>query len=61
MTKKISSFDHKEFEQKVEKLLIFLQIPYKNLSLYIQSFIHKSVLNEKSTNFTSSNERLEFF
>lgn len=61
MTKKNSSLDHKDFEQKVEKLLIFLQIPYKNLSLYIQSFVHKSVLNEKSTKFTSSNERLEFF
>lgn len=61
MTKKNNSFDHKDFEQKVEKLLIFLQIPYKNLSLYIQAFIHKSILNEKSTNFSESNERLEFF
>ncbi|MDD2565306.1 MAG: ribonuclease III [Candidatus Gracilibacteria bacterium] len=61
MTKKNPSLDHKDFEQKVEKLLIFLQIPYNNLSLYIQSFVHKSVLNEKSTSFTSSNERLEFF
>ncbi len=60
MIKKIP-FNHKEFEQKVESLLIFLQIPYKNITLYIESFVHKSVLNEKSTNFLSSNERLEFF
>jgi len=60
MTKK-NSFDHKDFEQKVEQLLSFLQIPYKNTSLYIQAFIHKSILNEKSTSFSQSNERLEFF
>lgn len=61
MTKKNQTFDHKEFEQKVESLLSFLQIPYKDLTLYIQAFIHKSILNEKTTNFTNSNERLEFF
>lgn len=61
MTKKNYTFDHKEFEQKIEQLLSFLQIPYKDLSLYIQAFIHKSILNEKTTNFTASNERLEFF
>lgn len=61
MNKKSSSFDHKEFEKKIESLLTFLQVPYKNISLYINAFIHKSVLNERSTDFVSSNERLEFF
>ena len=61
MGKKHTSLDHKEFEQKVESLLRFLQIPYKDLSLYAKSFVHKSVLNEKSTKFIDSNERLEFF
>lgn len=61
MTNKQISFSHKEFEQKVDTLLSFLQIPYKNISLYVQSFVHKSILNEKITNFQESNERLEFF
>lgn len=61
MSKKNPVFDHKLFEQKIEQFLIFLQIPYKNIDLFVQSFIHKSVLNEKSTKFIQSNERLEFF
>lgn len=61
MGKKIVAFSHKEFEKKVETILNFLQVPYKNISLYIEAFVHKSVLNEKSTQFKKSNERLEFF
>lgn len=56
-----SLFDHKGFEKKVEDLLHFLQVPYSNLALFCQAFIHKSILNERSTTFTQSNERLEFF
>ncbi len=60
MTRNIK-FDHKEFQEKLEKFLKLLKIPYKNISLYIQAFVHKSILNEKTTDFNESNERLEFF
>lgn len=61
MNRKVQRFNHKEFEQKVEELLSFLQIPYNDISIYIKSFVHKSVLNEKTTSYNESNERLEFF
>ena len=61
MSKKILPFDNNEFEDRVIKLLLDLQIPYNNLTLYIQSFVHRSILNEKTSLFTESNERLEFF
>lgn len=61
MNKKINYIDSKELEKNVEELLGFLQIPYKNINLYTQSFVHKSILNEQWNKFTQSNERLEFF
>ncbi|MDD2487424.1 MAG: ribonuclease III [Candidatus Gracilibacteria bacterium] len=61
MIKKNSRFDYDEFKDSVTKLLSDLEIPYNDILLYIQSFVHKSVLNEKSTQFKESNERLEFF
>lgn len=37
-----------------------LGIPYKQIEPYLQSFVHRSVLNERLTQFSASNERLEF-
>jgi dsRNA-specific ribonuclease len=54
-------FDHREFQEKIENFLSLLKIPYKNISYYIQAFVHRSILNEKTTDFTENNERLEFF
>lgn len=61
MIKKSLKYDYDEFEERVKSLLLDLQIPYKNITQYINSFIHKSILNEKISTFTESNERLEFF
>lgn len=58
---KKNSFNYDEFKDRVTTLLLDLKIPYKDISLYIKSFVHKSILNEKSTQFSESNERLEFF
>ncbi len=54
-------FNHKEFQEKLEILLDFLEIPYKNILHYIQAFVHRSILNEKISDFKQNNERLEFF
>lgn len=61
MIKKNIVFNNDEFEDRVKNLLLNLQIPYKNISLYTKSFVHKSILNEKSSIFDESNERIEFF
>ena len=37
-----------------------LQVPYREISLYLQAFVHRSVLNERITRFVEHNERLEF-
>lgn len=46
--------------QKVDKLLWKLDINYKNISLYILSFIHRSIVNERQDFAPEHNERLEF-
>lgn len=46
--------------EKVEKLLLNLDIQAKNISHYILAFIHRSVVNEKPDYAPEHNERLEF-
>lgn len=46
--------------EKFEKLLIKLEIDYKEISHYILAFIHRSVVNEKPDYAPEHNERLEF-
>lgn len=53
-------FIKEDFELKIAWLLINLDIEYRNINHYIQSFIHRSVLNENIWDFKESNERLEF-
>ncbi len=60
MSKKLERLDHKAFEEKVKILLDSLGIPCRNISPYTLAFVHRSVLNERTTHFSESNERLEF-
>lgn len=53
-------YDRREFESKVSAFLTSLQILPKNIELYYLACIHRSVLNEATSGYTSSNERLEF-
>jgi len=46
--------------EKFEKLLEILNIKYKDISLYILAFIHRSVVNEMPDYAPKHNERLEF-
>jgi len=46
--------------EKFEKLLLSLDIKYKNISHYILAFIHRSVVNERANYAPEHNERLEF-
>ena len=46
--------------EKLEKLLLDLDINYKNISHYILAFIHRSVVNERPDYAPEHNERLEF-
>ncbi len=46
--------------QKVSKLLYDLEIDFKNISHYILSFVHRSIVNEKPDYTPEHNERLEF-
>ena len=61
MNRKRISFDHPAFEKKVKELLEHLSIPYVRIDDYVSAFVHKSILNENSSHFNESNERLEFF
>jgi dsRNA-specific ribonuclease len=58
--KKVNKLDVKEFEERIKDFLYSFEIPYKNIDNYILAFIHRSVLNENISDFTESNERLEF-
>ncbi len=53
-------YDRPEFESKVRELLTSLQILPNNIELFYLSCIHRSVLNEASSGYSESNERLEF-
>jgi ribonuclease-3 len=46
--------------EKVSKLLDTLWLEFKDISLYILAFIHRSVVNEKPDFAPEHNERLEF-
>jgi dsRNA-specific ribonuclease len=46
--------------EKVSKLLKKLELKYKNISIYILAFIHRSIVNEKPDFTPNHNERLEF-
>lgn len=52
--------DNKVYEEKIEKLLNSIEIPFKNIGHYCLAFVHRSVLNENIWDFKESNERLEF-
>ncbi|MDD2515713.1 MAG: ribonuclease III [Candidatus Gracilibacteria bacterium] len=52
--------DNKVYEEKIEKLLNSIEIPFKNIGHYCLAFVHRSVLNENIGDFKESNERLEF-
>ena len=56
--KRSNRFDMVAFEEKVEGLLVSLEIPYKDKANYCIAFFHRSVLNE--LNLPESNERVEF-
>jgi ribonuclease III len=58
MSKRSNRFNQLAFEEKVEGLLLSLEIPYKRRSSYILAFFRRSVLNE--LDFPQSNERLEY-
>ena len=58
MSKRSNRFDPLAFEEKVENLLLSLEIPYRRRSSYVLAFLHRSVLNE--LDFKESNERLEY-
>ncbi|MDD3646027.1 MAG: ribonuclease III [Candidatus Gracilibacteria bacterium] len=58
VTKKAIESDY-EIE-KVSKLLIELGIDFKNISIYILAFIHRSIVNERNDYTPEHNERLEF-
>lgn len=58
VTKKAIESDY-EIE-KVSKLLIELWIDFKNISIYILAFIHRSIVNERNDYTPEHNERLEF-
>ncbi len=53
-------YDRLEFETRVRELLSSLQILPNNPDTLFLAFIHRSVLNEASFGYESSNERLEY-
>jgi ribonuclease-3 len=46
--------------EQIKKLLKNLEIPYKNINLYLEAFTHRSFLNENKREKINNNERLEF-
>ncbi len=60
MSKTSLRFDREEFEAKVKKILLSLEIPANSINNYALAFVHRSVLNEERSGFLESNERLEF-
>ncbi len=56
--KRSNRFDRTAFEEKVEQLLLSLEIPCTNISVYALAFFHRSALNE--LDLPESNERVEF-
>lgn len=60
MAKHSLRYDRREFEEKVDSLLSFLQILPKDIAQYRLACIHRSVLNESHQGYHASNERLEY-
>ncbi len=58
ITKK--AVDSEYYKNKTRQLLKKLDINYNNVSYYINSFIHKSIVNERPDFTPKDNERLEF-
>jgi ribonuclease-3 len=56
--KRSNRFEVSVFAEKVESLLISLQIPYQNPTTYCLAFYHRSALNEFALD--ESNERVEY-
>jgi len=46
--------------EKISIVLKELDINYKDISLYVLSFIHRSIVNERPDFAPEHNERLEF-
>ncbi len=53
-----NKFEESAFEEKIEKLLISLEIPYRQSAAYCLAFYHRSALNEYM--LAESNERVEY-
>ncbi len=54
------AIENEEVKYKISSLLNFMNIKYKDLSIYILAFIHKSIVNERPDFAPVHNERLEF-
>jgi dsRNA-specific ribonuclease len=50
----------KIMHDKISVVLNKLDIDYKNISLYVLAFIHRSIVNERPDFAPEHNERLEF-
>jgi len=58
--KKTKAAECVHIQEKISKLLNDLWIEYNDIKIYIQSFIHKSIVNERNDYAPKDNERLEF-
>ena len=52
--------ENENLTQNIEGLLKKLDIEYKDISIYILSFVHRSIVNERPDFTPEHNERLEF-
>jgi ribonuclease-3 len=46
--------------EQIKELLNKLEIPFKNIDLYLEAFTHRSFLNENKKEKINNNERVEF-
>ncbi|MDA9128910.1 ribonuclease III [Candidatus Gracilibacteria bacterium] len=58
ITKK--AIDNPKSQQKIQKLLENLEIDFSDIKLFVLSFIHRSIVNERTDFAPEHNERLEF-
>lgn len=58
ITKKAT--ENEECIKKIGSLLSKLEVPYNDISLFIQAFVHRSIVNERPDFAPEHNERLEF-
>lgn len=52
--------ENQELISKIQRLLESLNIEFQDPSQYVLSFVHRSIVNEKSDFTPEHNERLEF-